>query len=283
MRSLLILGLLLSPLCLRADDPPTKAKALESYQVPYRLSDIKHVVVRVKIDGKGPFNFIVDTGAPAVYFGNEIAKKLGREVKEAGYWDTFDSVEVEGGVKLKGLKARVEEPFQLVGINKMNAAGIRYHGVLGYTVLAQFQIEYDFTEPHLKWTKLDWTPPPPVAMGSLSEGATKNMKAMIGLSSFATSMMPKKEDAKILYRGFIGVELAETNGKVTVSKVLENTPAQGKLQVGDVVKSIGGKDIATLAEIQKQVAKVGVDTELSITVERDGSQQNVKLTTVKGF
>lgn len=186
---------------LQAEDPPSKAQ--ESYLVPYRLSDIKHVVVRVKVDGKGPFNFIVDTGAPAVYFGNEIARKLGKEVKEEGYWETFDKVEIEGGVKLKGIKARVEEPFQLVGINKMNAAGVRYHGVLGYAVLAQYQIEYDFTQPHLKWTKLDWTPPPPIALGSLSEGATKNMKAMIGLSSLATSLMPKKEDAKIIYRGFI--------------------------------------------------------------------------------
>jgi hypothetical protein len=282
MRYLLTFCLALSTLGLQADDPP-KAKALASYEVPYRLSDIKHVVVRVKIDGKGPFNFIVDTGAPAVYFGSEIAKKLGKEVKEQGYWETFNNVEVEGGVKLKGLKVRVEEPFQLVGINKMNAAGIRYHGVLGYTVLAQFQIEYDFTQPHLKWTKLDWTPPPPVAMGSLSEGASKNMKAMIGLSSFATSMMPKKEDAKILYRGFIGVELAEADGKVIVSKVLENTPASGKLEVGDVVKSIAGKDTATLAEVQKQVAKLGVDTEVTLTVVRGGSSQDIKLTTVKGF
>lgn len=266
---------------LQAEDPPSKAQ--ESYQVPYRLSDIKHVVVRVKVDGKGPFNFIVDTGAPAVYFGNEIARKLGKEVKEEGYWETFDKVEIEGGVKLKGIKARVEEPFQLVGINKMNAAGVRYHGVLGYAVLAQYQIEYDFTQPHLKWTKLDWTPPPPIALGSLSEGATKNMKAMIGLSSLATSLMPKKEDAKIIYRGFIGIEVSETDGKITVSKVLGNTPASGKLHVGDVIVSIDGKEAKTLAAMQKQVSVIGIDKEVNLEVQRENGHQSITLKTVKAF
>ncbi|MFO0815242.1 MAG: PDZ domain-containing protein [Gemmatales bacterium] len=266
---------------LQAEDPPSKAQ--ESYLVPYRLSDIKHVVVRVKVDGKGPFNFIVDTGAPAVYFGNEIARKLGKEVKEEGYWETFDKVEIEGGVKLKGIKARVEEPFQLVGINKMNAAGVRYHGVLGYAVLAQYQIEYDFTQPHLKWTKLDWTPPPPIALGSLSEGATKNMKAMIGLSSLATSLMPKKEDAKIIYRGFIGIEVSETDGKITVSKVLGNTPASGKLHVGDIIVSIDGKEAKTLAAMQKQVSAIGIDKEVNLEVQRENGHQSITLKTVKGF
>ena len=45
----------------RADDNPGgKAK---SYQVPYKLTIPKHIVVRAKINGKGPFNLVLDTGA----------------------------------------------------------------------------------------------------------------------------------------------------------------------------------------------------------------------------
>ena len=63
---------------------------------------------------------------------------------------------------LRKVKGRVEDPFQLTGMNKMNISGHRLDGVLGYTVLARFRIQYDFTQPHLVWTKLDWKPPPPV-------------------------------------------------------------------------------------------------------------------------
>lgn len=263
-----------------ADD---KAPAV-SYQVPYRLSDVKHVVIRVKINGQGPFNFIVDTGAPAVYFGGDIAKKLGKEIKEEGYWDTFDTVEIEGGLKMNKLKVRVEEPFQLVGINKMNAAGIRYHGVMGYSVLAQYQIEYDFTKPHLKWTRLDWTPPSPVAMGSLSAGASANMKAMIGLSSFATALMPKKEDAQIVHRGLIGIEVEDKDNAVVVTKVLPNTPAaHAGIKTGDQITACSDKAVKKMAELQKILMTMPFDTEVTFVVERSGEKQTIKLTTGRGF
>src|SRR5258708_30160729 len=71
-------------------------KQAEVYWVPYRLSDVKHVVVRIKINGKGPFNFIVDTGAPAVYIGTAVAKELGINIDGKEGDHTFDSFEVEG-------------------------------------------------------------------------------------------------------------------------------------------------------------------------------------------
>ena len=46
---------------LRADE--AKKTELKSFEVPYRLSTTKHIVLRAKIDGKGPFNFIMDTCA----------------------------------------------------------------------------------------------------------------------------------------------------------------------------------------------------------------------------
>lgn len=280
---ILFLGLVLTA---RADDKTavTSAKIGETLAIPYRLSDVKHVVVRIKINNKGPFNFIVDTGAPAVYLGNEVAKKLGLETKEEGYWQVFDSMEVEGGLKVIKLRARVEEPFQLKGINKMNAAGMPYHGVLGYSVLSQFQIEYDFTQPHMKWTRLDWTPPPPVGMGSLSAGATSNMKAMVGLSMFATSLMPKKSDPQIIYRGMIGIELEPIDGKVIIARVLPNTPAsRAELKVDDQIVSCNGKPVQSLSDLQKLVSSIAIDQELTFEIVRGSDKLTVKLTAARGF
>ena len=56
-------------------DPPPKTPP--TYEVPYRLTDTKHVMVRVKLNGKGPFNFIIDTGAPALILTEATAKKAG--------------------------------------------------------------------------------------------------------------------------------------------------------------------------------------------------------------
>src|SRR5438067_10838499 len=107
--------LLLVPLSLHAADEPAKAKA-ETYQVPYRLTDTKHVLVRAKINGKGPFNFILDTGAPALFVSTSVCRKLGIQAGKGG-WGTFDRFEIEGGVVVSKAKGRIEDPFQLEGMN----------------------------------------------------------------------------------------------------------------------------------------------------------------------
>ncbi len=270
----------------QADDPVKDEvkKPAETHLVPYRLSDVKHVVIRLKVNGQGPFNFIVDTGAPAVYFGSEMAKKLGLTPKEEGFWKDFDNVEIEGGLKLGKIKVLVEEPFQLVGINKMNAAGIKYHGVMGYSVLAQYKIEYDFTQPHLKWTLLDWKVPAPAMLGSVSAGASANMKAMIGLSSFATALMPKKIDPTLVYRGLVGIELADKDGKLVITKVLPNTPAAlAGLKVDDQITSCNEKPVKTVTDLQKVLGNVGSEQEVSVDINRDGNAKTIKLTTARGF
>src|SRR5215468_1920472 len=47
-----------------------------SFQVPYRLTDTNHFLVRVRLNGKGPFNFLVDSGAPALFVATETARKV---------------------------------------------------------------------------------------------------------------------------------------------------------------------------------------------------------------
>lgn len=277
--SLLVLSLTccLSP-AIQADE---EAK---SYRVPYQLTDTRHVLVRVKINGKGPFNFIVDTGAPALYVGTEAAKKLDLKPDEQG-WGTFNRFELEGGVKLDKVKGRIEDPFQLTGMNKMNLAGQRYDGVLGYTVLARFRITYDFSDSHLTLTPLKWEPPTPVGLGALSgKGTPAEVEAMTGLAKFATAMMGKRPATVITQRGLLGLELAEKNGKPVIARILPNTPAADSgLQVGDVVKSIDGKEISTLADALKLSANLAVETQVRVGIERAGETHLFNVTTVKGL
>src|ERR1041385_6499706 len=70
-RWLLIAILLFTPAAVHAQDKKKGKKKVEpkpfvaeSTVVPYRLTDTHHTLVRVKINGKGPFNFVVDTGCP---------------------------------------------------------------------------------------------------------------------------------------------------------------------------------------------------------------------------
>src|SRR6478609_7384676 len=105
---------------LRADTPKAVGPAV---QVPYRLTLTNHVLVRAKINGKGPFNFILDTGAPALFLAKKVADKVGATADGRG-WATFDRFEVEGGVIVERAKGRVDDLFQLEGMNGMGLAGV---------------------------------------------------------------------------------------------------------------------------------------------------------------
>src|SRR5437588_12559768 len=84
----------------RADEPktvPTTRTDAPTVLVPYRLTRTQHVLVRAKINGKGPFNFILDTGAPALFVAKKVADGIGVTADKRGR-ATFDRFEVEGGV-----------------------------------------------------------------------------------------------------------------------------------------------------------------------------------------
>src|SRR5438270_14030573 len=77
-----------------ADDG--KQAKRDVFQVPYRLTATQHVLVRAKINGKGPYNFILDTGAPALFVSTAVGKKLDLTADKNG-WTSLDRCGLEGG------------------------------------------------------------------------------------------------------------------------------------------------------------------------------------------
>ena len=93
--SLLVLGLALSA---RADDVKPREKketADKPVTVPFELLPTGHLAVNVKVNGKGPYLIIFDTGSPLTFFNNKLAKEAGLVVA-AGWpadgWDWAEGV-----------------------------------------------------------------------------------------------------------------------------------------------------------------------------------------------
>ena len=73
----------------------------------------------------------------------------------------MDRLDFEGGARLTDVKARVEDPFQLVGMNALGLPGASIDGILGFTILARFRLEIDPTRDRMTWTRLDYEPAEP--------------------------------------------------------------------------------------------------------------------------
>lgn len=278
----------LLPLAAFAADPPAKAdppkadkpadkpadkKAETKFEVPYRLTDTKHVHVRAKLNGKGPFNFILDTGAPAVFVTKAVAKKVGLEEDKKG-WGTFDKFVIEGGLTVDKAQARVEDLYQLDGMNGLGLAGVELHGVIGYNVLAKFRITYDFTADKLTFVPLDFDPP---EVKSIGKGGSQGGLELVGtMMKTLAPLLGVTPNFEVKPGGFVGVELEEKEKKVFVKAVLKGSPAEDAgLKAGDRLDEVKGSSIDGMNDVARLFGKAEVGDKVKVTVERGGETKTV--------
>ncbi len=265
---------------LRADEP-AKADA-KPVEVPYRTTIPKHIMVRAKINGKGPFNFILDTGAPALFVSTAVCKKLGIEPDKNG-WGTFDKFEIEGGVVVPKAKGRIEDPFQLEGMNGMGLAGAELHGVIGYNILARYKMEIDFTKDKMVWTPLDYEPEAPKGMGG--KGGPGGMEIMGTLMKGLGAFLGKKATPDVATRGFLGVELEQKGDDVILVKsVLEKGPAdKAGVKPGDRITKVKGRTVENVEDVQRFTKKLQADEAVALTVVRGKETMEITFKTGEGL
>jgi hypothetical protein len=264
---------------------PAKVASAQPIAIPYRLTDTQHVLVRAKLNGKGPFNFILDTGAPALFVASKVGEKAAGTTDDKG-WTTFDRFEIEGGLVLDKVPGRVEDLFQLKGMNGMGLAGVELHGVIGYNVLARFKIQYDFTADKLLFTPLpQFTPPAVTGMGRTGGGQPGGLEAIGSMMGFLGKMMGGADNlAPPKARGFLGVELADGDDAVTVRAVLPDSPAAAAgLKPGDKIAKVGDRSVSSGERLMKAVAKVQPGDSVKFTIERGGKSEEVAVRFGKGF
>ena len=285
------LGCVPALLSLAIDAPKADPEVGHSYQIPYRTTETNHFLVRVRINGKGPFNFLVDTGAPAIFIGAEAAKKIGLKPDADEFFTSIDKVEFEGGAKLTGMKARVEDIFQMVGMNALGLPGATIDGILGFSALARFKIELDPTRDRMTWTRLNYEPKEPVvprrpagkAKGK-NESEMQAMNAIGPLAKLAAGLLGKQPEDVLHPRGFLGVELTEIGGEVKVSGLLAESPALAStLKTGDRLTNAQGKAVTSLKAALAAVSEVRPGDKVTLTIVRDGQTIDLTLTAGEGF
>lgn len=288
-RRLTRLGLLLAVAALAPDDPKRAPDAGRSYQVPYRLTDTNHFLVRVRINGKGPFNFLVDTGAPALFIATDTAQKIGLEPSKE-FWTPIDRIDFEGGAHLTKMKARVEDPFQLVGMNALGLPGASIDGILGFTVLARFRMEIDPTRDRMTWTRLDYEPkdvlvPTTRDAAGKPPASVQAMNLLGPLAKLAAAMTGGKQPEEQLHpRGFLGLALSEQAGAVRVARVVPDSPAaKAGVEQGLALVEVGGKPVKTLKDALAAVADVRPGDEVTLAFGHGKDRVERKVTAGEGL
>jgi hypothetical protein len=279
--SCLALGVLSLAAPVGADD--VRTVEAKSFQVPYRLTVPKHILVRAKINGKGPFNFILDTGAPALFVSTKVASKLGVK-KDAKGWGTFDRFEIEGGVVVADARGRIEDPFQLEGMNGLGLAGAELHGVIGYNILARYRMEIDFTSDKMVWTPLKWTPEAPKGLDGGKASGGGSLEMVGSLMKMLGSFMGAKTTPEVVLRGFFGIQLVEKDDDIIVHGILDKGPAADSgLQAGDRLTKFQGRTVINIEDVQRLAKKLSPGETVKLTVQRGDATREISFKTGEGL
>lgn len=305
---LTVVGLCAALAAMGPTTEPPDPQVGQSFRVPYRLTDTNHWLVRVRLNGQGPYHFLVDSGAPALYIGTEAARDAGITPAEDDYWTRLDRLDIEGGAVLTGLNARVEDPFQLTGMNALGLPGVTIDGILGYSVLARYRLLFDPSDDRMTWTRLDHDPRDPYIPRSLRtrEGpkppaGVQAMQAMGPLMKVAAAFVGKQPPDQLHPQGFLGLEIAgsdptraaddeekkpsETGAGVPIVRVLDGTPAaQAGLREGDRIVRVGSQAVHSPDDAHEALAQRRIGERLTLTIVRaDDEAQEIALTTAGGF
>jgi len=248
----------------------------------------------VRINGKGPFNFLVYSGAPALFIATETARRIGLSPSRDRFWTPVDRLAIEGGAYLEGIKARVEDPFQLVGMNALGLPGTSIDGILGFTILARFRLEIDPTQDRMTWTRLNYQPrdPVPEHKPEKDQGAPPEIQAMNALGPIAKGLaflMGKQPEDEQRPHGFLGLEWVEQvdvgQTTICITSVLEASPAAaGGLQSGDRILQIKGRAVTDRKSARTALAEIepGDIVELFVRRGSGASARELVLTLTAG-
>jgi predicted aspartyl protease len=139
---------------IRLDDP----KRVETFgrsaktEVPIRLANPAKPLILVDIhaNGRGPFQFAIDTGTSTTAITPELAKELGVASTPIGRGTTAGAfVDVTagklktfqvGGAKIDNTEVVVADFFTMLS----NAIGVKLDGIVGYNFLRNYQVVIDY-------------------------------------------------------------------------------------------------------------------------------------------
>lgn len=256
----------------RADDKPDDKKPEpKPVTVPFELLKTQHMVVQVKINGKGPYKLIFDTGAPVNLLNNKVAKEaevFPKEFKRPpfaffGSMGQFKIANLEvGDLKAENLNCMVMDHPTVKAIS--DALG-PIEGIVGFTFFAKYRVTLDYQAKTMTFVPVKFQPV------DMMEALLKNF------------MFSKGQEAKVAAPGgVLGIRLekqaADTGPGVTVKEVLPDTPAfAAGFKAGDRLLTLDDRWTDSVVDCYAAASRLRPGAPAIAVVLRDGERQELKV------
>jgi membrane-associated protease RseP (regulator of RpoE activity) len=272
------------PLAAQTKDAPKgkdeKKEEAKPVVVPFETLPSGHMTVMVKLNGKGPYKLIFDTGAPTLLLNNRIAKEadLLKNAKKPLFAPfgamgevTVPTLEV-GDVKAEKVPAMVMDHPTVEAIStafKKEAGPI--DGIVGFPFFARYKMTLDYRAKTMTFVPNGYNPPnvTEAMMAALLKNADGGVKILA----------PAAQWGMICDKG----EKDEDPG-VTVKEVMPGSAAEkAGLKKGDRVLTIDGRWTDSLPDLYTAAGYIKPGKAAPVVIKRDGKEMEFQVKPTSGF
>jgi hypothetical protein len=254
----------------RADE-----RAPKPATVPFDLLKTQHMVVDIKVNGKGPYRVIFDTGAPIMLLNNKVAKEGGILPKDfrRPFFAPFGSI---GDFKIKTLELgdlKVHDIKTIVmdhpTISLISKALGPIEGIVGFSFFARYRMTVDYQAKEMTFVPTKFQPPDMIenVMKMLRPGNRTQVLAPAGQWGFQVQKDDKDEEPG-----------------VTVKEVLPGTPAdKAGLKSGDRLLTLSGRWTDTVADCYIAAGFVAPGSDAVVLIRREQKELHLKVKVAAGL
>jgi hypothetical protein len=273
MRNLLFSTLLLGALVVATHADPKAAP--KPVTVPFELLKSGHMAVQVKVNGKGPYLLIFDTGAPI----SLLTSRVGKEAKlvsgkNSGFFPGFGTV---GEAKIKTLQVG-DQKVEDVGAIVMDhptvdalgrALGKKLDGIVGFPFFARFKMTLDYEKKTM----------------TLVPSGYKPQDVMAAMTTLLFQGSPKKTLAPAAQWGVLATkEVGDEADGVDVTSVVPGSAAdRAGVKRGDRLLTLDGRWTDNLHDLYEAASFVKPGTTVVVRVKRGEKELDLKVTPAKGM
>jgi membrane-associated protease RseP (regulator of RpoE activity) len=263
---------LLAALPAAAGEP--KVKDGKSVEVPFDLLKTKHVTLDVKVNGKGPYRVIFDTGAPMTVLNNALAKDAGITVKKA----LFGSLPTEvktlevGGLKAEKLPVIIMDHPLVELMSKEKDIGPLY-GIVGFPFFARYKVTIDYKAKRMTFTPNGFDPP------DVMKGLEEAVEGMLNGKAAPQVLAPAAQWGLVAEKG-----KDDDDAGVTVKEVLHGgAAAAAGLKAGDRLLTLDGRWTDSLADLYAAAGYVKPGTAVKVVITRDKKEMTLTVKPTAGL
>ena len=259
---------------------PPKKPDTKPIVIPFELLKSRHMALQVKVNGKGPYRLIFDTGAPTNLVNNKVAKEAGLlEKSEKGGLGVFGAAMGAKNIKTMEIGGLKMENMPTMVIDHPTVAAIAaavgpVEGIVGFPFFARYKMTIDYQKKEMTLVPNGYEP-------------GDAMQAMMNKVMSASS--GKKPPAGVLAPAAVWgftVDKAKDNDDagVKVTAVLAKSPAAvGGLKVGDRLLTLDGRWTDTVSDTFIAATLAMPGKPVALVVSRGGKEVKLTVTPGKGL